>query len=129
MQLHMAMSVPDQLGQLTYDPSRDQPYVSYPFEENAQDRAAHYMSLAKLPHVDNGVIPGTAIGSAGAIWHPLGGVVMGEACSDLGELLGKRNLFVVDGSLMPGSTAAANPSLTIAANAERIMQRLVPQLS
>jgi cholesterol oxidase len=31
----------------------------------------------------------------------------------------------VDGSLLPGSAALANPSLTITANAERCMDRFV----
>lgn len=61
-------------------------------------------------------------------WRPLGGAVMGRATSDLGQLYGHKNLFVVDGSLLPGSAAAANPSLTIAANAERTVERLVRHL-
>jgi cholesterol oxidase len=57
--------------------------------------------------------------------HPVGGVVLGAACSSYGEVYGYRNLFVVDGSLIPGSTACANPSLTIAALAEQIMDRFL----
>ena len=53
---------------------------------------------------------------------------MGDACDDLGQLYGYRNLFVIDGSLLPGSAANANPALTVAANAERIMAALVPAL-
>ena len=54
---------------------------------------------------------------------------MMDACDELGQLYGYRNLFVVDGSLLPGSAAAANPALTVAANAERIMEALIPGLS
>lgn len=128
MQLQMSMSIPDALGSISYDPVTDKPVLSYPFDANELDRQAHLISLSKLPHVENGVIPGTGIGDSQAIWHPLGGAVMGEACSDVGELYGQPNLYVMDGSLFPGSTAAANPSLTIAANAERIMEALIPQL-
>ena len=39
-----------------------------------------------------------------------------------------KNLFVIDGALLPGSAATVNPSLTIAANAERIMETLVKML-
>ena len=127
-QLCMSMSVPDKLGTIRYDSKTDKPVISFPFDENASDREAHMRSLAKLPHVPNGLLPGSAVGPANGIWHPLGGAVMGEACSDLGELYGQRNLFVMDGSLMPGSTAAANPSLTIAANAERIMAQLIDRI-
>ena len=46
-------------------------------------------------------------GSAGkpSVWHPLGGAAMGDACDYLGHLYGYKNLFVIDGSLLPGSAA------------------------
>ena len=55
--------------------------------------------------------------------HPLGGCPMGEsattsAVDDRGEVWGHPNLFVVDGSIIP-TALAVNPSLTIAALAER----------
>lgn len=53
--------------------------------------------------------------------HPLGGATIGAVCNTYGQVYGYRNLFVVDGSLIPGSTACTNPSLTIAALAERCM--------
>jgi cholesterol oxidase len=53
---------------------------------------------------------------------------MGDACDHLGQLYGYRNLFVVDGSLLPGSAAAVNPALTVAANAERVMAALVENM-
>ncbi len=57
--------------------------------------------------------------------HPAGGAVMNAVCNEYGEVFGHNNLFVVDGSLMPGSTAAVNPSLTIAALAERSMEHIL----
>ncbi len=57
--------------------------------------------------------------------HPLGGMVLGQACDLSGEVLGYPNFYIVDGSLIPGSTGCANPSLTIAALAERIMDLFV----
>ena len=57
--------------------------------------------------------------------HPVGGAVLGAVCSNYGEVLGHPNLFVVDGSLIPGSAACANPSLTIAALAEQSMDRFL----
>lgn len=57
--------------------------------------------------------------------HPLGGATIGEVCDTYGQVQGYRNLFVVDGSLIPGSTACTNPSLTIAALAERCMDRFL----
>jgi len=40
---------------------------------------------------------------------------------------GQEKLYVVDGSLVPGSGACANPSLTIAALAERNMDRILAE--
>lgn len=57
--------------------------------------------------------------------HPLGGALMEKVCDTYGKVYGYRNLFIVDGSLIPASTACANPSLTIAALAERTMDRFL----
>ena len=60
--------------------------------------------------------------------HPLGGAVIGRACDLDGQVKRHPGLFVVDGALIEGNTGLANPSLTIAALAERCMDRIVPRL-
>ncbi|MGW7516858.1 hypothetical protein ACWGJ2_14815 [Streptomyces sp. NPDC054796] len=40
---------------------------------------------------------------------------------------GQRGLYVLDGALIPGTTGACDPSMTIAAVAERAMDTLVAQ--
>jgi cholesterol oxidase len=61
--------------------------------------------------------------------HPLGGCPMGMNATygvvdEHGEVFGHRGLFVADGSVLPGPVGA-NPSLTIAALAERFANRIV----
>lgn len=61
--------------------------------------------------------------------HPLGGAPMAEDCDQgvvntYGEVFNYPGLFVADGSVMPGP-AGVNPSLTIAALAERFSERAV----
>lgn len=61
--------------------------------------------------------------------HPLGGCAMGDdparsVVNDAGETWSYPGLYVVDGSIIP-SALAVNPSLTIAALAERAADRLV----
>jgi cholesterol oxidase len=61
--------------------------------------------------------------------HPLGGCPMGRTATegvvdDHGEVFGHEGLFVADGSVMPGPVGP-NPSLTIAALAERFAARMV----
>ena len=56
--------------------------------------------------------------------HPLGGCPMGVSTDNgvvdhLGRVFGYRNLFVIDGAIVPTPTVR-NPSHTIAALAERI---------
>ena len=60
--------------------------------------------------------------------HPLGGCKMGTTVDDAvvdhrGEVFGYRNLFVGDGAIVP-KPIGRNPSLTIAALAERIADQM-----
>lgn len=61
--------------------------------------------------------------------HPLGGCPMGRdaregVVDDHGEVFGHPGLFVADGAVMPGPVGP-NPSLTIAALAERFSARMI----
>jgi cholesterol oxidase len=61
--------------------------------------------------------------------HPLGGAPMGAhpdvgVCDGHGEVYGFPGLYIADGAALPGSVGA-NPSLTIAALADRMATRLL----
>lgn len=61
--------------------------------------------------------------------HPVGGAPMGTnsnegVCDHQGEVFGLNNLFVCDGSAMPGPVGP-NPSLTIAAFSDRLATAVV----
>ncbi len=63
--------------------------------------------------------------------HPLGGCPMGRnedegVVNDTGEVFNYPNLYIADGSIMPGAVGA-NPSLTIAALAERIAAHITKE--
>jgi cholesterol oxidase len=58
-------------------------------------------------------------------WHPLGGACMETVCDLDGRVHDHPGLYVLDGALMPGTTAACNPSMTIAAIAERALDNIV----
>ena len=58
------------------------------------------------------------------VYHPLGGCVLNEATDNYGRLPGYPGLYVVDGSLIPGSTGV-NPFVTITALAERNLQTII----
>jgi cholesterol oxidase len=57
--------------------------------------------------------------------HPLGGATVGTVCDLDGRVKGHPGLYVVDGALIPGSAGLVNPSFTIAALAERCLERIV----
>ncbi|WP_174673822.1 MULTISPECIES: GMC oxidoreductase [Streptomyces] len=59
-------------------------------------------------------------------YHPLGGCVLGEATDDYGRVRGYPNLYVTDGSLVPGSIGV-NPFVTITALAERTLARVLAE--
>jgi cholesterol oxidase len=58
-------------------------------------------------------------------WHPLGGACMGSVTDLDGRVHGQNGLYVLDGALIPGTTGACNPSMTIAAVAERALDNIV----
>jgi cholesterol oxidase len=57
--------------------------------------------------------------------HPLGGAVVGRATDSYGRVIGHPGLYVMDGAAIPGSTGTVNPSLTIAALAERNIENII----
>jgi cholesterol oxidase len=63
--------------------------------------------------------------------HPLGGCPIGFTANDgvvssYGEVFGYPDLYVVDGSVMPGAVGP-NPSLTIAAISDRAADHIIDQ--
>lgn len=113
-------------GNFTYDTGRDDAVLHWPYEGDADiqnnhiDPAVRRITGDAAVLVDtNKVVPST--------WHPLGGANMGSVCDLDGRVRGQRGLYVLDGALMPGNSAACNPSMTIAAVAERALDNLVVQ--
>lgn len=57
-------------------------------------------------------------------YHPLGGCILNQATDNYGRLPGYPGLYVMDGSLIPGSTGV-NPFVTITALAERNIEKII----
>ncbi|MEV5643450.1 GMC oxidoreductase [Streptomyces flaveolus] len=58
--------------------------------------------------------------------HPVGGTWIGRATDPYGRLRGYPGLYCLDGALMPGSTGAVNPALTVAAVVEYCLDHIIP---
>jgi len=115
-------------GVFQYDAGTDTVTVQWPGNDPAitnltaaGTQTYSRLSVSMMP----GSPPVTSKVQTGLTVHPLGGMVLGKACDLDGRVCGYQNLYVVDGSLIAGSTGCANPSLTIAALAERIMDQFV----
>ncbi|GAA3212087.1 GMC oxidoreductase [Actinocorallia longicatena] len=110
-------------GRYTYDAAKDDVVLNW--TKGADDtlyrrinqRATRIAGFGGLLTDTTAVYPST--------WHPLGGASMGTVCDLSGRVNGQRGLYVLDGALMPGTTAACNPSMTIAAVAERATDDIV----
>ncbi|MCX4098395.1 GMC oxidoreductase [Nocardia sp. alder85J] len=118
--------VSDARGRFEYDAATDAAVLRWPKEGDAVIQNSrigplvHQITGATCTLVDtNALMPST--------WHPLGGASMGAVCDLDGRVHGQRGLYVLDGALIPGNCAACNPSMTIAAVAERALDNLVTQ--
>jgi len=112
-------------GHFVYDSAKDDAVLQWP--RNADDalyRKIHARAN-KIAGLGSVLLDTTA--AYPSTWHPLGGASMGTVCDLSGRVQGHRGLYVLDGALIPGTTAACNPSMTIAAVAERATDVLVAE--
>ncbi|MGW0249036.1 GMC oxidoreductase [Nocardia goodfellowii] len=120
----VGFGVSDSRGAFAYDSGRDDAILHWPadgdsrIQTNQIGPAVHRIAGPDGMLIDtNALFPST--------WHPLGGASMGMVCDLEGRVHGQRGLYVLDGALMPGNTAACNPSMTIAAVTERALDQIV----
>lgn len=115
-------------GQFVYDASTDTVDLQWPASGN-NDAIAVTRELNNKIAKANGVLTGAGPFApdvnATFTAHPLGGLVLGKAADAYGRLVGYKRLYAMDGSLIPGTTGAANPSLTISALAERNIESIL----
>lgn len=121
----LTLAINKPVGFLTYNPSTKTADLVWDrnSDNNQKIKEANLDFFQRLNQANGTTLAQQPDDSATA--HPLGGATIGAVCSPYGQVRGYRNLFVVDGAFIPGSTACANPSLTIAALAERNMDRLL----
>ncbi len=115
-------SMTDHRGQLTYDAATGTVQLNFANDDRAKEAAKHLAEL--LSEKNGGEVPPIAGQVTG---HQLGGACMGKVCDDLGRVAGHAHLYVVDGALIPGSSTCVNPALTIAAIAERCLDRILAE--
>ncbi|HUO40345.1 MAG TPA: GMC oxidoreductase [Mycobacterium sp.] len=105
-------------GRYTYDAASDA--VDLDFVPEPTDAADHLVD--RLNRAAGGKLLSSGSRVTG---HQLGGACMATVCDLEGRVAGHPHLYVVDGALLPGSSTCTNPAMTIAAIAERCMERII----
>ncbi|MEV7098348.1 GMC oxidoreductase [Amycolatopsis sp. NPDC051045] len=125
--LVLGMGLPDGFGQWRYRPESGTTHLEW---DPANDATARRQFAATVRKVAAGLPTIKVLDPIGPhAAHPLGGAPLGKATDSCGRLHGYRRLYCLDGALMPGSTAAVNPVLTIAAIVERCLDHIVGDLT
>lgn len=134
----VGIGVPTQTGTFTYNASTDGVELNWPAGAAHNVWTRFYDIWSKFPgflvsttNPDGSVTKAPVLSEAQATaftLHPLGGVPFGLATDSKCGLQGYDGLYAVDGSIVPGSAAVANPSALIAALSERCMKELSKDL-
>ncbi|HKP60248.1 MAG TPA: GMC family oxidoreductase N-terminal domain-containing protein [Polyangiales bacterium] len=123
----VGIGVPSQTGTFTYNASTDTVELNWPAGAAHNVYQRFYDIWSKFPGF---FVPGTGAPvfteaqATAFTLHPLGGVPLGLATDMKCGLQGYDGLYAVDGSIVPGSAAVANPSGLIAALSERCMKEM-----
>ncbi|NKZ02267.1 GMC oxidoreductase [Actinomadura latina] len=112
-------------GRFVYDSAKDDAVLQWPRDADTALYKRIHQRVTEITGPASLLIDTTA--AYPSTWHPLGGASMGTVCDLAGRVRGHRGLYVLDGALMPGTAAACNPSMTIAAVAERATDDLIAE--
>lgn len=120
------LGVPDRFGQWTYSQATGRAHLHWkPGSDATTRRAVTDMMTRIARNIPGGATLLQPFAHYPLVFHPLGGAPLGKATDLYGRLHGYRGLYCLDSALMPGSTAAVNPVLTIAAIVERCLDHII----
>lgn len=130
--LYLAITKNPQRGTFVYDAASDRAKLRWTRDQNAPAVAAAKSLFDRINSANTTMYRYDLFGSSlknfadDFCYHPLGGLVLGKATDSYGRVAGYQNLYVTDGSLIPGSIGV-NPFVTITALAERNIERVIKQ--
>jgi cholesterol oxidase len=110
-------------GQFVYDSAKDKVELQWPAGGDAALAGRIHERLKAVAGRGSTLI--NTNNFVNSTWHSLGGACIDVVCDLEGRVKGQRGLYVLDGALMPGTTCACNPSMTIAAVVERALDQIV----
>ncbi|MFF9003057.1 GMC oxidoreductase [Streptomyces achromogenes] len=119
----LGMSIPEHHGKWLWTPDgriRLEWNAHYDAGTQRQIQELTHKVARNLPDATEVVLPE----SRPLVAHPVGGTWLGKATDPYGRLHDHPGLYCLDGALMPGSTGAVNPALTIAAVVEYCLDHI-----
>ena len=127
--LQLAVSDDPQRGRLELDDRGESLQLEWPEHSHEATLRAVEDFATRMEAHDGGTLghPWLREVTKDFTYHPLGGAAMNHVCDTFGRVAGEPGLYVVDSALIPGNTACSNPSLAIAAVAERALDTIVRQ--
>ncbi|MFC4127901.1 FAD-dependent oxidoreductase [Nocardia rhizosphaerae] len=125
----LAVGITPPLGSIRYDAPTDRTEIHWPAADPAIAAVSSGIgaTLAKIDAVRPAPTPTFALPTVTS--HALGGAVLGAVTDRYGRVAGHPGLHVVDSALIPGSTGAVPPALTVTALADRCASALVADLT
>lgn len=131
LSLYLAITKNPERGHFTYDPASDSARLHWRAAQGKPSIDAAKSLFDKVNRANRTIYRSDLFGDTRSFenrftYHPLGGLVLGEATDLYGRVKGYPNLYVTDGSLIPGSTGV-NPFVTITALAERNVERVLAE--
>ncbi|MFI1863527.1 GMC oxidoreductase [Streptomyces jumonjinensis] len=129
--LYLAITKNPERGAFVYDAATDSAKLNWTRSQNEPSVEAARSLFDRLNRANSTIyrydlFGGNRVFADDFTYHPLGGCVLGRATDGYGRAKGCPGLYVVDGSLVPGSIGV-NPFVTITALAERNMERIIQQ--
>ncbi|MFF4327466.1 GMC oxidoreductase [Streptomyces sp. NPDC001591] len=129
--MYLAITKNPERGHFTYDAATDSALLRWTRDQNTPSVQAAKNLFDRINRKNVTMYRYDLFGENRAFadnftYHPLGGCVLGEATDGYGRVKGYRGLYVLDGSLVPGSLGV-NPFVTITALAERNMERILAE--
>ena len=127
--LYLLINRVDKKGSVTYDKKQSRLILDWNESHTLKMKANANYFVKKMNLANGGTRSHLLFKNgfgANICYHPLGGCVLGESTNLFGKLKEHDNLYVMDGSLIPG-TIGVNPFMTITAIAEYCIENLIEQ--
>ncbi|WP_106917303.1 GMC family oxidoreductase N-terminal domain-containing protein [Chryseobacterium aurantiacum] len=127
--LYLLINRVDKKGEIAYDKANQMLKLNWDKSHTVKMRENAKYFVRKMNKANGGTRSHFLFNNgfgADICYHPLGGCVLGEATNEFGKLKDHDHLYVLDGSLIPG-TIGVNPFVTITAIAEYCIENLIKQ--